>query len=173
VLRTGVLCQPLPERCLPVLRLVALPRFDPVRPIDEVLVEQFAEPCGELEASKLVTVDVAIYRCEGGECFELREQTQDAPREDFRVELRLLGHVAAHCAIELPRKRRRVGKAHICANACPLGEPKRKPACDAAALDDHDFAREWRRERHTGDGSQLIGKGLEPVAVVDGEHRTA
>jgi hypothetical protein len=163
--------EPPPELRLPALILSALPVGDPVGAIHEVLIERHRKLRCQLEAPQGIAADVVMHWNERGQRLELRQNTQDAPRQHRRIELRPLRDLPQHCAVKCPRIRIGKRKLYIRAHAAMIRELERKPARNTAALHYHEFTRKRRSERLARERRKFLGERLEAVAVVDREHQ--
>ena len=142
-------------------RVARAPTRDPVGAIDEIFVEQRGEPRRELEAAQCIAADVGIARARTAA--DARAPAADrgcATSSTSGSHADCSGSVTADRAIQLPRESGREREAHVRAHPCAIGEPERKPARDAAALDHDHFARERGRERLARDARRARRRAL-------------
>ena len=160
-----------PERRLPPLVGARLPARDPLRAIDEVLVEEVRDARGELVAAALV--GGAQVRAERLEPRSVVQAVQDRPQVPDRhpaLERVGLRDVRQHAAKRVPQEAAGKREADVRRHAERAREAERQPARHPRALHDDDLGLEGRRRRLANERDQPADEVFQIVAAQDGEH---
>ena len=152
----------------------ALPVQDPVRPVDQVLVEEIGDPRGELVPAEVVgrVREVGAERGERLPAHEAGQHPHEPPDQGVPVVRGALRHVGQEPAEEAPDQAGGEREVQVGGNAQPVREPHPEPAGHPVALDGDGLRRERRRKRRPQRLGQLVRQELQAVALMEDQHET-
>ncbi|SVK49189.1 Uncharacterised protein [Acinetobacter baumannii] len=143
-----VLHQPHPERRLPLLSLgqtvdalATLPALQPLRAINQILVEKVGNPAGQLVDFSLVAVigEIVLQWRERRLGQHLRQQPHQLPGHGVLAEGALFRDIRQHAGEHVPNEGRRQWKRDIGGDAELLRQLHLQPLRHTGALNQHHF----------------------------------
>ena len=176
----GQLLAPCTDKSFPLF-----PASDPVRPIDQILVEQIRYLLAELPQPYLFrrlggirgrirvipTPQIGGQRCKSGSVEQGGQDGHQLPAHGPLVVGALAWHVRQHPGEHLPDKARGQGKVDIGGDAEGPGQLQLEPLGHAGTLHQDLFPFERVRERRLPDAAhQQLFEQIQLIGVVEGEH---
>ena len=164
--------QPSPQFGLPVVLLARFPLLDPVRAINQVLIETVGDTASQFVAAKIVAVvtEVGIQGCKAWRVFQLPQQRHHPPDQHWLIERRGRRQLTQYRPAHFPEKSRWKLERQIGADPQALGQAQRQPAGHAVALGDHDLPRQRCAQRPPQYLGQLLGQDFKLVTLIAVKH---
>ncbi len=161
-----------PEGRVPGLPAPPLPVQDPVRPVDQILVEQVGDPRGELMAAEVVLGirEIGAERGEDLSAGDGGEQSHQTPDQDLPIVGGVVRHVEEDPAEELPDQAGGEGEVDVGGDAEAVRQPHPEPAGHPVALDRDGLGRERRSEGDAQDLGQVVRQPLQAVTLMEDQH---
>ncbi|CVE00861.1 Uncharacterised protein [Serratia marcescens] len=168
-----VLHQPRPERRLPLLSLrqavdalTALPALQPLRAINQILVEQVGDPAGQLVNLALVTVigQIVLQWRKRRLSQHLRQQPHQLPGHGVLAEGALFRDIRQHPGEHVPNKGRRQRKRNIGGDAELFRQLHLQPLRHTGALHQHHFRLKRIGQRISG--YQRAGQRFQQIQLI-------